>query len=199
MKKYAITLILSILTGMFMSKIIFDQYSSKMVSKEQYKAYFFEVGIFDNIKNLNDTMKKYNSYIYVKKDNKYYAYIGITIDNYEKIQSYFDKMGYVTKVREINVSDKFKSRLKEYDLTYQRLKDEIIDLKFQNTNLSNKVSILENTITVLKRTIERVANFFYNLVADKLISKEKEKEIHQILGNDYKLYKEKSKDDGLSL
>ena len=45
----------------------------------------------------------------------------------------------------------------------------------------------------------RVANFFYNLVADKLISKEKEKEIHQILGNDYKLYKEKSKDDGLSL
>lgn len=128
MKKYAITLILSILTGMFMSKIIFDQYSSKMVSKEQYKAYFFEVGIFDNIEKLNDTMKKYNSYIYVKKDNKYYAYIGITIDNYEKIQSYFDKIGYVTKVREINVSDKFKSRLKEYDLKLKNT-DNTLDIK----------------------------------------------------------------------
>lgn len=79
------------------------------------------------------------------------------------------------------------------------LKDENENLKFQNTKLSNKVSILENTINVLKRTIKRVADFFYHLVSDGLISKKKEEEIHNILGSDYKPYKEKSRDDGLSL
>ena len=69
-------------------------------------------------------------------------------------------------------------------------------------HLNTKMNVVGDTASykiVLKRTIEIVANFFYNLVADKLIPKEKEKEIHQILGNDYKPYKEKSKDDDLSL
>ena len=91
------------------------------------------------------------------------------------------KLDNTYKAMKEQISTYSKVKQENYDL-----QDEIIDLKFPNTNLSNKVSILENTITVLKRTKERVANFFYNLVADKIIPKEKEKEIHQILGNDYK-------------
>ena len=119
----------------------------------------------------------------------------------------------MTTIYLLRHSQPFRKLLGEYNVseteqisTYSKVQQENCDLKdknetlkFQNTKLSNKVSILENIITVLKRTIERVADFFYHLVADGLISKKKEEEIHNILGSDYKPYKENSRDDGLSL
>ena len=120
--------ILAILTGMIISKIIFNQYNSKMVLNENNKAYFFEAGVFENTSKLNEYMSDYNSYIYIKKDNKYYAYIGITLDNYEKIQNYFDNLGYKTSVKEIGISDKFKSKLKEYDIKLKNT-DNKLDIK----------------------------------------------------------------------
>lgn len=130
--------------------------------------------------------------IKIKKDT--FDSMNKVIEESKKISEMKPKLDNTYKAMKEQISTYSKVQQENYDL-----KDEIIDLKIQNTNLSNKVSILENTIKVLKRTIERVANFFYNLVADKLIPKEKEKEMHQILGNDYKPYKEKSRDDGLSL
>ena len=130
--------------------------------------------------------------IKIKKDT--FDSMNKVIEESKKISEMKPKLDSTYKAMKEQINTYSKVQQENYDL-----KDEIIDLKFQNTNLSNKVSILENTIKVLKRTIERVANFFYNLVADKLIPKEKEKEMHQILGNDYKPYKEKSRDDGLSL
>ena len=73
-------------------------------------------------------MSEYNSYIYIKKNNKYYTYIAITLDNYEKVQSYLDNMGYKTKVLELDITDKFKSRLKEYD-TKLKNTDNTLDIK----------------------------------------------------------------------
>ena len=92
MNKYFKTFILAIITGIIMSKIIFNQYNTKIVSNNLSKAYFFEVGVFDDIKSLTNSMSEYNSYIYIKQNNKYYSYIGITLDNYEKVQSYFDNL-----------------------------------------------------------------------------------------------------------
>ena len=130
--------------------------------------------------------------IKIKKDT--FDSMNKVIEESKKISEMKPKLDSTYKAMKEQINTYSKVQQENYDL-----KDEIIDLKFQNTNLSNKVSILENTIKVLKRTIERVANFFYNLVADKLIPKKKEEEIHNILGNDYKPYKEKSRDDGLSL
>lgn len=130
--------------------------------------------------------------IKIKKDT--FDSMNKVIEESKKISEMKPKLDNTYKAMKEQISTYSKVQQENYDL-----KDENETLKFQNTKLSNKVSILENTITVLKRTIERVANFFYHLVADKLISKEKEEEIHQILGSDYKPYKEKSRDDGLSL
>lgn len=128
MNKYFKTFILAIITGIIMSKIIFNQYNTKIVSNNLSKAYFFEVGVFDDIKSLTNSMSEYNSYIYIKQNNKYYSYIGITLDNYEKVQSYFDNLGYMTKVRELNIKDTFKSRLKEYDIKLKNT-DNTLDIK----------------------------------------------------------------------
>lgn len=102
-----------------MSRIMFNQYNDSLASKTIEKAYFFEIGKFKKMEDFKDS-NKYDSYIYVKKNDLYYVYIGITSSNYEKVQNYFDSLGYKTSVKEINVSSKFLSRLKEYDI---RLKD----------------------------------------------------------------------------
>lgn len=102
-----------------MSRIMFNQYNTTFVSKNIEKAYFFEVGKFKNMNDFKDS-NNYDSYIYVHKNNLYYVYIGITSSNYEKVQNYFDSLGYKTSVKEINVSSIFLSKLKEYDI---RLKD----------------------------------------------------------------------------
>ena len=130
--------------------------------------------------------------IKIKKDT--FDSMNKVIEESKKISEMKPKLDNTYKAMKEQISTYSKVQQENYDL-----KDENETLKFQNIKLSNKVSILENTITVLKRTIERVANFFYHLVADGLISKKKEEEIHNILGSDYKPYKEKSKDDGLSL
>ncbi len=111
-----------------MSKIIYGQYNTKIVSNNVSKAYFFEVFVSSDLKKMTELMSNYNSYIYIKKNDKYYAYIGITLDNYEKVQSYFDNMGYKTKVVELNISDEFKSRLKEYDMKLKNT-DNTFDIK----------------------------------------------------------------------
>ena len=111
-----------------MSKIIYGQYNTKIVSNNVSKAYFFEVFVSSDLKKMTELMSNYNSYIYIKKNDKYYAYIGITFDNYEKVQSYFDNMGYKTKVVELNISDEFKSRLKEYDMKLKNT-DNTFDIK----------------------------------------------------------------------
>lgn len=130
--------------------------------------------------------------IKIKKDT--FDSMNKVIEESKKISEMKPKLDNTYKAMKEQISTYSKVQQENYDL-----KDENETLKFQNTKLSNRVSILENTITVLKRTIERVSNFFYHLVADGLIPKKKEEEIHNILGNDYKPYKEKSRDDGLSL
>lgn len=104
-----------------MAKIMFNQYDTKYASTNVFdKAYFFQVGVFTKIENMNKEASKYDSYIYIKKDDKYYVYIGITKDNYEKLQNYFDNLGIETYVKEMEINSKFSSMLKEYD---SKLKD----------------------------------------------------------------------------
>ena len=130
--------------------------------------------------------------IKIKKDT--FDSMNKVIEESKKISEMKPKLDKTYKAMKEQINTYSKIQQENYDL-----KDENENLKFQNTKLSNKVSILENTINVLKRTIKRVADFFYHLVSDGLISKKKEEEIHNILGSDYKPYKEKSRDDGLSL
>ena len=130
--------------------------------------------------------------IKIKKDT--FDSMNKVIEESKKISEMKPKLDNTYKAMKEQINTYSKVQQENYDL-----KDENETLKFQNTKLSSKVSILENTITVLKRTIERVADFFYRLVADGLIPKKKEEEIHQILGSDYKPYKEKSRDDDYCL
>ena len=105
-----------------MAKIMFNQYdNTESVSATPVeKAYFFQVGVYSNIENMKKESSKYDSYIYVLKDSKYYVYIGITKENKDKLKQYFDSLEYDTYVKEIEISNEFTSFLNEFD---SKLKD----------------------------------------------------------------------------
>ena len=120
-----------------MAKIMFNQYNTKAVSININKAYFFQAGIYTDLNKLKEESDTYDSYIYVKEKDKYYVYIGITLNNKDKLKEYFDGLNYVTSIKEIEVSDDFALQLEQYD---EKL-----------TNLSNKTDIKNITNDILKK------------------------------------------------
>lgn len=135
MKKYLIPLILCIITGVIMAKIMFNQYdNTKTVSATPDElAYFFQVGVFSNIDNMKKETSRYDSYIYILEDGKYYVYIGITQKNKDKLKQYFDTLEYETYIKEIDINSDFASRLKEYDAKLAESEDSEIK------NINNEI------------------------------------------------------------
>ena len=143
MKKYLVSIFLCTITGVVMSKIMFNQYDTKKVSTTSLdKAYFFQVGVFTSLENMKKEASRYDSYIYVLEDNKYYVYIGITLENETKLKQYFDSSEYTTYVKEKEISEEFASVLKEYD---QKLKSaDTFEIEEINNNILKKYEELNN-------------------------------------------------------
>ena len=81
-------------------------------------AYFFQVGAYTNLDNVIKAGYKYNSYIYVKDNDKYYVFIAIS-KNKEKLKEYYDNLGIKTYIKELEISDDFDnylSKIKEDNL-----------------------------------------------------------------------------------
>ena len=80
--------------------------------------YFFEYGIFDNEKEMEENTINLENYIYQIADNKYYVYVGISKSDevIKKINNHFTNLGYSTKVKEFYVTnEKFISTIENYD------------------------------------------------------------------------------------
>lgn len=143
MKKYLFSIILCIITGVIMAKIMFNQYDTKAVSSTYPNtAYFFQVGVFSNVDNMNKEVNKYDSYIYINQDNKYYVYIGIT-NNKDKLKKYFDNLGYTTYVKQLEIDPEFSQYLSEYDEKLQNT-DNNIDIKNINNDILKKYEELND-------------------------------------------------------
>ena len=99
MKKNLIWIVSCIVVGLIMGKIMFDQYDdntkqTSAVLSEQ--VYLFQAGVYSNFENMKSAGAKYDNYIYMEKDSKYYLFIGITKseENKEKLKQYFDSLSY---------------------------------------------------------------------------------------------------------
>ena len=65
-----------------MGKIMFDQYdqvqSKKVSANVNEKVYFFQVGVYSSLENMKNASLKYDSYIYIEQDSKFYVFVGLT-------------------------------------------------------------------------------------------------------------------------
>lgn len=139
MKKYILTIIISLLVGVFLSNYVIKEYDSDILStfSEKKTLYLIQQGVYSSMDSMKENTSNLNEYIYSNIDNLYYVYVGITLDveNASKIQKIYDME---TIIKTNIISDK---ELIEYI--------EKFDIVLKETN--DKETIKEITKQVLKK------------------------------------------------
>lgn len=139
MKKYILTIIISLLVGVFLSNYVIKEYDSDILStfSEKKTLYLVQQGVYSSMDSMKENTSNLNEYIYSNIDNLYYVYVGITLDveNASKIQKIYDME---TIIKTNVISDK---ELIEYI--------EKFDIVLKETN--DKETIKEITKQVLKK------------------------------------------------
>lgn len=130
MKRYIPIILLAVLTSIFMTKLIYDQYDDKEDLKTIFNndetIYLVRIGIYSSIESMKENTLNLAYYIYNIEDNKYYVYVGITkdLDNYDKIAGYFKTLGYDNYKTEITINNSaFIENLNQYDLLLRETTD----------------------------------------------------------------------------
>lgn len=128
MKKYFITIIMSLIVGFLLSSYVLKEYDEidiKNVFSEKEKAYLIQQGVYSSYESMK-TNVNISDYIYSVIDNMYYVYVGMTLneENVNKIQEYYKDKNVETIVKTTTLTDKdFISSLEKYDIVLSETND----------------------------------------------------------------------------
>lgn len=131
MKKYLLTLIISLIVGFLLSNYILNQYDDFKgitVYKEGEMLYFIEYGIYNDYQEMEENTINLENYIY-QLDDKYHVYIGITKSDevLNKINNYFKNLGYNITNREFYITNKeFINSIENNDKILLLTDDEVV-------------------------------------------------------------------------
>lgn len=131
MKKYLLTLIISLIVGFLLSNYILNQYDDFKgitVYKEGEMLYFIEYGIYNDYQEMEENTINLENYIY-QLDDKYHVYIGITKSDevLKKINNYFKNLGYNITNREFYITNKeFINSIENNDKILLLTDDEVV-------------------------------------------------------------------------
>lgn len=148
MKKYLLTIVISLIVGFFLSKFLleqYDNYNGVTVYNEGEMLYFIQYGVFSDYNSMEENTINLENYIYQIDDDMYYVYIGITknSDNVEKMKNYFKNLGYDPIVKQFYITNEdFISAVDNYD----------------------KVLLLTNDSTVISEIISHGLNTYEEVV-----------------------------------
>lgn len=120
MKKTMLLAVIFVLLGAVVGNYLYRNVPKSIsVFQENNTFYFLQEGIYSSKdimqENTSDIMNK----LTVFEDNKYYVYVGITmdIDNANKIQKIYQDMGYKIYIKTVNLdNEEFASNVSQFDL-----------------------------------------------------------------------------------
>lgn len=115
--KFVFPLILAIIIGFLSAKIVYALYSND--EKEKFNAYFLQTGVYTEESNLLKEVKKLDSYIKQKDNDKNYVYAAITgnLENANKLKKIYEKKDIDVYIKKVYISNKeFISNLEQYDV-----------------------------------------------------------------------------------
>ena len=150
MKKYLLTIIISLIVGFLLSNFIlkqYDDYKGITVYKEGEMLYFIEYGRYNDYKEMEQNTINLENYIYQINDNKYHVYIGITKNNevLEKIDNYFKNLGYNITNREFYVTNKdFIKQIENNDSILLLTNDEVVIGEVVSSGLATYEEVVIN-------------------------------------------------------
>lgn len=134
-------IVLSIVIGLFFGKTFFDIYDSSSITvfDEKDKIYMLRIGSYSTKEEMQSSFKNYKSFLYIKNDDSYDLYVGITKSKEiaKRIKELYKKYGYSIYIKEtIEDNKSFLSLLTEYD--------KIIDITSDNDVKSIEKIVISN-------------------------------------------------------
>lgn len=131
MKKYIITIVISLLVGFLLSNYILKQYDNDIplipaFGNNNTQVYLIQQGVYSSMDSMKSNTSNISDYIYTTIDNMYYVYIGMTLnnENVTKLQEYYKNKNIPTIVKTTTISDSnFIETLKQYDKVLQETSD----------------------------------------------------------------------------
>lgn len=130
MKKTFIWVLIALLSGALLGKFTFDRYENvdtRNVISYDKEIYMLKYGAYDNLDDMSNKVTNVDRYIYIEKDNKVTAYVGIakTYENANKIKDIYDAKNIkVTVVKETIDNEEFIQNLNEYEKLLEASDDE---------------------------------------------------------------------------
>ena len=129
MKKYLLTIIVSLLIGFLLSFYMIKEYDKTdifPVFNESETAYLIQQGVYSSMESMQENTTHLTDYIYSVIDNMYYVYIGVTLDsnNISKIQEYYKDNNIDTIIKTTTLTDKdLINTLRQYDMVLNNTND----------------------------------------------------------------------------
>ncbi len=130
MKKYLLTIIVSLLVGFLLSFYMLKEYESVNiipVFNVKETAYLVQQGVYSSMESMQENTSHLTDYIYSVIDNMYYVYIGISLesDNVNKIQEYYKNKDINTIIKTTTISDNdLINSLRQYDMVLKETNEE---------------------------------------------------------------------------
>ena len=130
MKKYLLTIIVSLLVGFLLSFYMLKEYEKTdifPVFNESETAYLIQQGVYSSMKSMQENTAHLTDYIYSVIDDMYYVYIGISLDssNVNKLQEYYKNKDINTIIKTTTLTDQeFIETLRQYDMVLNNTSDE---------------------------------------------------------------------------
>lgn len=130
MKKYILTIIISLLVGFLLSNYMIKKYDKNPLTLPVFgsteTAFLIQQGVYSSYESMQNNTSNLTDYIYSNIDNMFYVYIGMTLDeeNVTKLQDYYKDKGVYTIVKKTTLNDTdFISSLKQYDIILKETSD----------------------------------------------------------------------------
>lgn len=148
MKKYLMTIMISLIIGFFLSYFFLKQYNDYngiAVYNEGYEYYFLEYGTYKTKQELETNAINLENYVYRKDGELYYMYIGITKnkENAVKMQEYYRNKNYETEVKTFFISNKkFNEIIDNLDNILVNSNDEVVVNEIINQGLNKYEEVI---------------------------------------------------------
>ena len=117
-KGFIIPLVISIVIGIISAQIVYSEYKKKQ-EVAKYNTYILQGGVYTTKETLDKAINKFDNYIVVSEDDKYYVYIGMTtnLENANKLKKMYEEESIDVYIKETNIDNvEFVSNLEQYDI-----------------------------------------------------------------------------------
>ena len=123
MKKTMMLAVIFVVLGAFCGNYLYRHVPSTVsVFQENQTFYFLQEGIYSSKDIMQENVGDLTNKLVVLEDNKYYVYVGITMDqdNANKIKKIYENMGYQIYIKKMTLdNEEFASNVSQFDLLVQ--------------------------------------------------------------------------------